>query len=380
MKKILITTESLTMGGVEKSLISFIKFLKKFDTEIDLYVLNEGKLKNEMQSLTNINIIPIKISKKKWLNRIKKSIFCKSLYKKFQQNHYKDYDISIAYYGLNNYSDIYAASANAKKKFIWIHNNFEELYNNSNKKLLLKIRNIFLKKKFGLFDEIIAVSKAAEIGFINTFPKYKEKVNTINNIFDISCLSKKNEEIEEKLIGKYKILYIGRLDKLKNVTKLITEFYKVFQVLKDSYLYIIGDGVEKENLQKKANELGISKNVIFLGIKENPYKYIDKCDIIATASMSEAYSTNMIEALALKKYIVSASNNGAKEIFYNINNANLNNAIICESDYIHNHIIFYIKNKNLFKPNFNITIANNKIEQELKTKLELVNKVENKNE
>ena len=63
-KKILITTESLVMGGVETSLLSLLKFLGQYDVDIDLYVTKEGIFLNTKQKiiLRNINRYNINIS------------------------------------------------------------------------------------------------------------------------------------------------------------------------------------------------------------------------------------------------------------------------------------------------------------------------------
>ena len=55
MKKILFINDSLNYGGVEKSLVDLIAFLKKkFEVEIDLFLFdNSGVYINEIKSYVN---------------------------------------------------------------------------------------------------------------------------------------------------------------------------------------------------------------------------------------------------------------------------------------------------------------------------------------
>ena len=81
MKRILITTESLTMGGVETSLLTLIKTLKEYDVEIDLYVLQKGDLYNKFREIVNVYDIPIKIPKNRIIYRITKNLYFNKLKK-----------------------------------------------------------------------------------------------------------------------------------------------------------------------------------------------------------------------------------------------------------------------------------------------------------
>lgn len=361
-KRMLITTESLTIGGVETSLLSFIKALKEY-YEIDLYVLKSGELKNEFEKEVKVNFIKMPKIKSKLIYRIYKNLFFNSL-----KNKYKllstQYDVAIAYYGINNFCDAFALAANAKKHFIWVHNNFETSYKLSPLKLLLKIRNLIIKNKFLSFDKIISVSESAKKGFRNIMRIEEDKIAVINNLIDLQQFSKKDEKLEIEMKGKHKLVYVGRLSKGKRVDKLLYEFKKIKRELADAELFIIGDGPELQYLKKIVHDNKI-QNVYFLGFQKNPFKYINKCEIVVSASESEAYGMNLVEALVLKKYFVSADNDGAKEIFSNLNKENKENGIVCEVNLIHKYCLDYLKNKEKKEPNFDIKNANKKILSQL---------------
>lgn len=364
-KRILITTESLVVGGVETSLISLVKFLNTQNVEIDISVLEGGPFMDELKKLNNVDIIPIKVPKNKLIYRILKNLLCNSLYNKFKKIHTKQYDYAIAYYGINNYCDLYAAASNSKKKYLWCHNNFDRLYKFSKYKPIFKLRNIIMSRKYKYFDNIVAVSESAKEGFNKVFLGNDSKLIVINNLMDCDRLKCQNEKCEIQMNSKNKVMFVGRLAPVKRVDLLIKEFSKVVMSIPDTKLYIVGDGPEKKNLELLCNDLKISDKVVFLGSQKNPFKYMKNADILVSASVMEAYSINSLEALAMQKYFVSANNEGAQDIFYITNKANLNNGIVCDVDKMHYHIIYFLKNKSQFKQSFDISLANKIIEKDL---------------
>jgi len=95
------------------------------------------------------------------------------------------------------------------------------------------------------------------------------------------------------------LIYIGRLDKEKNVDMVLEAFAEVVKKI-DVMFVIGGTGAEKSNLQKIAKDLGISKNVKFLGFvpdKEMPeFYHMGDCFVIA--GTAELQSIVTLEAMA----------------------------------------------------------------------------------
>jgi len=359
------------MGGVETTLLSLIKTLTKYNVEIDLYVLEEGVLSEEFKKITEVNIIPIKIPKNKIIYRILKNLLCSKLYKKYKEELTKKYDIAIAFYGINNYADMFAAASNAKEKFIWVHNNLETQYETSKHKFITKIRNKAISKKFNYFDHIIAVSESSKQGFIKIIKKHASKIIVINNIFDITKLDKQDEKCEYEMLADNKLLYVGRLVNTKCVDILIKEFNKIIKYIPNTELYIIGDGPEREALSKLVISLNLKEKIKFFGNQNNPFKYMKQADVIISASESESYSMSLLEALAMKKYFISANNKGAEDVFYLTNKANIQNGIVCKTEHIHSHVIYYLQNKKNLKQSFDINNYNIEIEKALVNLLSL---------
>lgn len=77
---------------------------------------------------------------------------------------------------------------------------------------------------------------------------------------------------------------------------------------------IAGDGPKKAMLKKMARQLGIEKNVEFLGFRNDIYELIDCSDIVVLSSRSEGLGISILEALALEKPVVATNVGGISEI------------------------------------------------------------------
>lgn len=96
------------------------------------------------------------------------------------------------------------------------------------------------------------------------------------------------------------ILFVGRLASEKNVEFLLNAEQKLIKKHSNIKLLIVGDGPDKEKYEEMANNLNISKNVIFNGKaawEEMPF-YYHCANIFATASTTETQGLTVIEAMA----------------------------------------------------------------------------------
>lgn len=116
-------------------------------------------------------------------------------------------------------------------------------------------------------------------------------------------------------IGKPVVLCFGRLAKEKNLEELFYAF-AIAKKTVDAALIVIGDGTEKEVLQKKADELGIASDVRFLGQlkSEELVAAINATDVYAITSRSETQSMTMLQAMACELPIVAVDKGALPEI------------------------------------------------------------------
>lgn len=105
-----------------------------------------------------------------------------------------------------------------------------------------------------------------------------------------------------------KIVKTKGFDRLARIQKKMKdEGYKI-------HFYIIGEGDQRVSIEKYVNENNLADSFTFLGYKENPYKYMKKCDLYVCSSLREGFSTAVTEALIVGVPVVSTNCSGAKEL------------------------------------------------------------------
>lgn len=153
--------------------------------------------------------------------------------------------------------------------------------------------------------------------------KIFEKINRV-----ISVSRKVSESIEkhtrvifngikptkvEKKSGKsipFRILSVGRLDKIKGFDLLIREVSKLSF---DFHLKIAGDGQEFNALQQLIRELNLQDSITLLRFREDIPKLMAESDLVVLSSHSEGFSLVILESLFYSNLLISTHVGGADE-------------------------------------------------------------------
>jgi glycosyltransferase involved in cell wall biosynthesis len=138
------------------------------------------------------------------------------------------------------------------------------------------------------------------------------KVEVISNGIDLQKFNVKNsgEYLKKRyeLPDKPTLLFVGRLDKEKNIQVLIRAS-AVIQEKVDFHIVIVGKGKEEEPLKELVEELGLEKMVTFtayLPKKDLPNIY-KVADIFVMPSIAELQSLVTMEAMACGLPVVGAN-------------------------------------------------------------------------
>ena len=110
---------------------------------------------------------------------------------------------------------------------------------------------------------------------------------------------------------KFTFVSVGRLVKGKNQEIIIKAFKKLNL---DIDLILIGDGSQRDKLNKLIKKLHLEKNIQLVG-KDNPFKYLKYADCFIFASNYESFGNVLLEALACNLPIISTDcRSGPREI------------------------------------------------------------------
>lgn len=315
-KKLLIHNGNISIGGQEKMLMEFLNILDSKKYEILLLIEENNGKRNDY-----IDRIPKWIDYKfltteEFMNKIEKYQGSKNFLKKLYYSHllklkkkislkelrkYLNFSDIIIDYDMGLLRNLHKINLQNKKIIGWSHAGSGELLKKKQK-----------RENVNKYDCIVTINETMKNGYLKNYNN--KEIVKIYNFLDFDLIEKKAEEKLEKDYGKY-IISVGSLTENKNHKLLIN----VFKILKDKYkvsekLLIAGEGKERENLEKQIKELNLGNDVLLLGQKENPYKYIKNSELYILPSKAEGFSLTLVEAMCLKKMIVSTHNNGSEEL------------------------------------------------------------------
>ena len=322
MKKVSILSLHLGYGGIEKSVCALANILsKKYEVEIacsyriydkPIYDLNKNI---KIVYLTDVkpNKIEFKesVKRKNILSIIKegfKSIKILKLRKKTMVNYIKNTDSNIIISTRDIFDDW--LSKNKKDNILtigWEHN-----HHNNNEKNINAIVNGCKN-----LDYLVVVSENLKEFYKEKFDK--TKVVNIPNIVD-------NIPKEVSSLKNKKLVSVGRLSSEKGYMSLLEIFDEIHKSYNDWTLDIIGDGEEKDNLQKYINDNKLEKYVKLHGFQDKNYidKILHESSIYLMTSYTESFGIVLIEAMSHGiPCIAYTSAQGANEIIVNNENGYL---------------------------------------------------------
>ena len=150
----------------------------------------------------------------------------------------------------------------------------------------------------------------------------KAKVVTIANGLDLSLLeSLAREPVPPEFQPVFQaqtIAVCGRLVPLKNHDMLLRVLATGGELTKRAHLLILGQGPHQPDLQRLAEELGVSDRVHFCGFRKNPHAFVSKATLFAMTSDYEGYPGALAEAMFTNGCCVSTDcPTGPNEIIRN---------------------------------------------------------------
>ena len=332
MKKILFKSGSTMMGGLEKVQIEYINFLLEQEKyQIKIVIENDNGKDNALEKYINSNVTYLKnynyiLEIKNLRENRKKSLWSRIKYnlaitkeKKYADNKflqiYKEYKPDIVIDFDSSLTKI-IDKLNSSKNLVWIHSSIKNW-----KKKKSKIDRFV--DRISKYSKIICICKEMKEDLINLKNELKKKVDFLYNPIDFDRIKKlSNEDFSEedkKLLKNKFLLSIARLD---CVPKDFETLFKAYEIAKkngyDGKLYIIGDGPDKDKVEKLKEANLYKEDILLLGRKENPYNWLKKADKLILSSRYEGFAIVLLEGLCLGKNVIASDcKTGPNEILAN---------------------------------------------------------------
>lgn len=168
---------------------------------------------------------------------------------------------------------------------------------------------------------VVLVCEAAKERFINESIVPKELASVVYNGIEPTKAPDRqgfeDQQVRHKLglpatgplIGS-----VGRLNPVKNYETLINAFSLFSRSSPDASLVIVGDGPERQNLQKLIQTLGLEHQAKLLGERNDIDELLAQFSIFALTSKTEGFSVALVEAAWAGLPIVATDVGGNREI------------------------------------------------------------------
>ncbi len=164
-------------------------------------------------------------------------------------------------------------------------------------------------------EKIFVVSKEAGEKFCSVYPKYRNKVTLFRNLLDKESIVKKAESgtgFTDGFKG-IRLLTVGRLHYQKGYDIAVAALAELRKAGYPVCWYVIGEGMERRNLEMLIKKYGVEEYFILMGAKDNPYPFMKQADIYVHATRFEGKSLAIEEAQILGKPIVASDCTGNTE-------------------------------------------------------------------
>lgn len=326
--KLLFVIINMEIGGTRSSLINLLTLLsREKDVELNLLVMSHhGDLMKSIPQGVNVlpkeplleRLFPGEQLHRAWdqivhgyyhvLRRVRsyeKVYGC--VYERIAHrisDHYGVFDAVIGYQeGLSN--DL-AASIAAHRHISWIHSDIDKWFD-----------NCFMSRTYESSDHILFVAEATQKKFLDRMPLLVSKCRVIKNtiIPDLILENSKAESLFVRKSPHTKLLVsVGRIVAEKAYERVVMASRHLADKEIDFQWVIIGDGYQKDEIEKQIQENGLEQHVHLLGAMKNPYPVMKQADLMVVVSINESQPMVILESLVVGVPVLSTRFNSAEEI------------------------------------------------------------------
>lgn len=326
-KSVLFVVDNLVMGGVTRVLSNLLQHLDYSKYDVDLLVLHyqadmpvniprqvtilQGDrtykyIDRSIGSILKSKDLFALLGKLKLVFLLKSGLIKKVIVRSRKKLLTKAYDTEISF--SDGFTEIFVAQGNTPRKVAWVHGDIS-VYNDSARYAKL------IQQSLDQMACCVGVSKQVVCAYEQQY--HVKNARVIHNIMDdkkIRTLAKEPAALPSADADVLRLISVGRLCEAKNYFR----FIRVHKMLRDAGLpvhsYIIGDGPDRESLEKEIRIQGVTESFFLLGKKDNPFPYVKQADLFVLSSDHEGLPTVLFEALILGVPCVSTKVAGAEEI------------------------------------------------------------------
>ncbi len=294
--KVLFFVDRMRTGGIQKLLLDLYKAFDKDKIEVECLLLDDGEKYSMEDDLRNLGCKVHKLHGI-WLRKPQDFIQYRKVVKEFFKRHH-DY----AAVHMNSGPKNYYVLACAKKYGIPVriaHSHSSDYATPSLPKKIVGIWcKVLLKKSANVY--IACSDPAADWMFGERFRKSGKVIKLINGVdverfaYNVQIRNRVRDELEVNdalVIGN-----VGRFSVPKNNIRLIEIFSEIHKRNSNTILVLAGVGELMDQAKLRAEELGISENIKFLGFRTDVFELLQAMDVYIMPSLYEGFPVTGVEA------------------------------------------------------------------------------------
>lgn len=285
--KILFLIDNLTGGGAEKVLQTLVNNMDANTFDITVQTVNRTDHKGYLAPYIRYSAINRRGSRlfDCWLRLCAQLKWAYPLYIR------DDYDIEVAYLECGPTKMLAGSTNKNALKLAWVHCDPVK-------------KDGFRWQDYRAYDRVICVSETVRAGF-------GQRAVVLPNVIDEQEIVRKSRAFPGE---KATFVTVGRLSYEKGCDRLVRACGMLKAEGFGFTFLIIGEGPERQNIEKLIKDHGLTDIVKLLGFQPNPYPYMAAADAVVVPSRTEGCSTVVAEALILGKPIVATPCAGMGEL------------------------------------------------------------------
>lgn len=166
---------------------------------------------------------------------------------------------------------------------------------------------------YGTAHRVIGISQAVTQWLIASREVPPHKAIRIYNPVQLPALRQRPALPQDV----FRIGFVGRLEPVKNPLALLDAFGAVLSDGHPCELWFIGDGSQRNLLEQRILERGLTEKVRLFGYQEEPDFWVSQCNVYVQPSLSEGFGLALVEAMGCEVPVISTAVGGAPEIIEN---------------------------------------------------------------
>jgi len=269
--------------------------LHAMDDDVESFIITrklKGQLKYEKEN--NIHIYRVNSLPGRKLRIISLAIF--SFFKALKLIRKHKIDILQTHIFFNNMVGVILKKLTGIATISVPHSPLYHKYTPQFNNIRRKIERFFDKKFNKYVDKVILFTD-------EHVKRYKQLSGVRYDNFHVLHTGIKIPDVEMPIFDydnrKLNFLYVGRLQKIKAFDKVIEALSLMEEPDRNKINFeVVGEGIEKENLEEQVKSFGLENVVKFVGYMQNPSPKYVKADVFIQATNTEGLSMALLESMA----------------------------------------------------------------------------------